>query len=253
VNEAEHNFEQLKTFFQQKLTDMRRDGVIGVANFQNVYDSLMPQQQVRLNEICREQFHDCLEHGSIICLGMAYPESTIDVIDARLADGTADKASWNLYAREYNALNKALDAAAKEIAQRFSGIVIPPVTGTTAEKVEDYYGRTISHRVVAEHAGLGWRGKNELLVNERFSCAVRFASVVTLLPLLHGKKLNVSCGDCTACLEACGILKIKGELPNYRENCMQYLMKLGLEKDVCGKCIKTCYRQSKYASQFKLK
>jgi epoxyqueuosine reductase QueG len=131
--------------------------------------------------------------------------------------------------------------------------VIPPVTGSTVEKVEDYYGKTISHRVVAEVAELGWRGKNELLVNQRLSCALRFASIVTCLPLPNGKKLNVSCGDCTACLDACAILKTKNKLPNYRANCLEHITKLGLEKDVCGRCIKACYRQGKYAHKFKLR
>jgi epoxyqueuosine reductase len=194
-----------------------------------------------------------LENGSIICLGMAYPESAIDAIDAKLSNGIIDKTTWNIYAKEYDALNKTLDTVAREIAQRFGGIVIPPVTGSTVEKVEDYYGKTISHRVVAEVAELGWRGKNELLVNQRLSCALRFASIVTCLPLPNGKKLNVSCGDCTACLDACAILKTKNKLPNYRANCLEHITKLGLEKDVCGRCIKACYRQGKYAHKFKLR
>ena len=90
---------------------------------------------------------------------MASPESVIDAIDTKLANGTVDKNTWNIYAREYDALNKALNATAEEIVQRFGGDAIPPVTGTHVEKVEDYYGKTISHRVVAEHAGDPQRSK----------------------------------------------------------------------------------------------
>jgi epoxyqueuosine reductase QueG len=245
--------EAIRDFFKQELAKLGRDGIIGVANFQDVYNGLMPTQKNRLKRISGEQFQNFLKTGSMVCLGMAYPETAIDAIDARLSDGTADKVTWNIYAKEYDALNKALDAVAREIAQRFSGVVIPPVTGETVKKVEDYYGKTISHRVVAEHAGLGWRGKNELLVNERLSCALRFASIITCLPLPHGKKLNTSCNGCTACMEACAILKNKSKLSNYRANCMQFIMKLGLEKDVCGKCIKACYRKSTHKQKFKLR
>lgn len=253
LNETKQNFEAVKGFFEQKLAELGRDGVIGTAKFQHVYDDLMPEQQTKLQEISGKQFNSLLKNGSIICIAMAYPESAIDAIDARSSDGTVDKTTWNIYAKEYNALNKALDAVAREIAQRFGGVVIPPVTGATVEKVEDYYGKTISHRVVAEHAGLGWRGKNELLVNERLSCALRFASVATLLPLPHGTKLGTNCKDCTACLEVCPILKNKNKLQNYRENCREYISHLGLEADVCGKCIKACYRRSIYKRKFKLK
>jgi epoxyqueuosine reductase len=253
LNDAKQNFETIRGFFEQKLDDLGRDGVIGVAKFRDVYDDLMPTQQARLEQISGEQFSNLSQNGSIICLGMAYPKSAIDAIDAKLSNGTIDKNTWNIYAKEYDTLNKTLDAVAREIAQRFGGIVIPPVTGATVEKVEDYYGKTISHRVVAEHAGLGWRGKNELLVNESFSCALRFASVVTSLPLPGGKKLNKSCGDCTTCLDGCAILKTKNRLSNYRANCLEHITKLGLEKDVCGRCIKACYQRGKYAHEFRLR
>jgi epoxyqueuosine reductase QueG len=90
---------------------------------------------------------------------MAYLESAIEAIDPRLSDGTADKIAWKIYAKESDALNNALDAVARESVKRFCGIVIPPDTGEIVKKVEDYYGKTISHRVVTERAGLGWRGK----------------------------------------------------------------------------------------------
>jgi epoxyqueuosine reductase QueG len=243
----------VKAFFEKKLVELERDGIIGVAKFQHVYAELMPEQQARLREVSGEQFRCLLRNGSIICIAMAYPESAIDAIDAKLKDGTIDKTTWNIYAGEYDALNKALDTVAREIAERFSGIVIPPVTGAHVKKVEDYYGKTISHRVVAEYAGLGWRGKNELLVNEKLSCALRFASIITDLPLPHGKQLEPLCGDCTACVDACAILKTKSKLPNYRSNCMQSITKLGLDAVVCGKCIKACYQQSTLAHQFRLR
>jgi epoxyqueuosine reductase len=112
---------------------------------------------------------------------------------------------------------------------------------------------TVSHRVVAENAGLGWRGKNELIVNEKFSCALRFASVVTSLPLSHGEKIKASCGECKACLEACAYLGNKEKLENYREDCRRYIVKLGLEREVCGKCIKACYRHSTFSDRFTLR
>jgi epoxyqueuosine reductase QueG len=254
LNEAKQNFEAIKGFFEQKLVELGRAGVIGAAKFQHVYEDLMPEQQARLNQISGEQFSCLLENGSIICLGMAYPESAIDAIDAKLTDGAVDKTTWNIYARDYKTLNKALDTVAREIAQRFGGIVIPPVTGESVKKVEDYYGKTVSHRIVAEHAGLGWRGKNELLVNEKLSCALRFSSIITCLPLPHGQKLNTSCKDCTACIDACTILTNKNKLQNYRANCLQQITKLGLEADVCGTCIKACYRHSTtHHHKFKLK
>jgi epoxyqueuosine reductase QueG len=158
------------------------------------------------------------------------------------------------YADEYNKINGFLDVIAGEIADSFGGIPIQAtVEGISVKNVEEYYEMTVSHRVIAENAGLGWRGKNGLVVNEKFSCAIRFASVITDLPLIHGRKVKASCGECEACLKSCSFLKNKDKLEDYRENCRRYILKLGLRSEVCGKCIKACYRNSIFHERFKLK
>ncbi|MBO3803113.1 MAG: hypothetical protein JTT11_04450, partial [Candidatus Brockarchaeota archaeon] len=99
-----------------------------------------------------------------------------------IVDGKVDKARWNEYAREYEEINGQLDSIARNVAETFGGVPVPATLGGLVgkvAKVEDYYPLTISHRVVAEHAGLGWRGKNGLVVNERYGCALRFASIIT--------------------------------------------------------------------------
>ena len=244
------NFRKVKDFFARKLAENGYDGTIGVAEFKRVYDELMPIQRIKLKDICGEQFKRLIKDGYIICIGVAHSEHAINCIDAKLDDGSVNKDSWNVYAREYHEINRFLDVTSGEIADLFGGIPIPAtIEEIDAKNVEDYYRITISHRVVAENAGLGWRGKNELIVNERFSCALRLASIVTSLPLIHGKKIEDSCGRC----EACPILKNKDKLENYRENCRRYIINLHLEADVCGKCIKACYHNSIFSSNFKLR
>jgi epoxyqueuosine reductase QueG len=254
--EREQNFQKVKSFFEEELAKIGYNGIIGATDFKKVYDNLMPIQKNKLQNICGDKFQTFMKNGSIICIGMAYPEHVIDCIDVKLSDGTVDKNAWNIYAREYPKLNRLLNTTSKNMAESFGGIPIPAtVEGLIAgvKNVEEYYGMTVSHRVIAENAGLGWRGKNELIVNEKFSCALRFASVITNLPLTHGEKVKASCGECKACLEVCPFLKIKDKLENYRESCRRYIVKLGLEYGVCGKCIKACYRQSIFSHMFKLR
>jgi epoxyqueuosine reductase len=248
------NSQRLRNFFDMELGEIGYDGVVRVAEFRQVYCDLMPIQRSKLEDFCHGQLKILMKKGSIVCIGIAYPEHVIDCIDVRLDDGTIDKKAWNIYAREYHKLNRLLNEISKGIADRFEGIPIPAtVEGIAVRNVEDYYRMTISHRVIAENAGLGWRGKNELIVNEKFSCALRFASVITNLPLIHGEKVGVSCGECKACLDACPFLKNKDRLDNYRESCRRYIIQLGLEGAVCGKCIKACYRKSIFSSRFKLR
>ena len=143
----------------------------------------------------------------------------------------------------------------KGISERFNGVpILATIEGFASkiQSVEEYYELTVSHRVIAENAGLGWRGKNELIINDRFSCALRFASVSTTFPLIHQRKVENLCGICDACLNACPFLKNKERLENYRESCRRYITQLKLDDDVCGKCIKSCYHQSIFSSKFKL-
>jgi len=248
------NFQRVKDFFFRKLAEIGYDGAVGVAEFKKVHDEIMPVQKSKLMEICGGEFHSLLKDGSIICIAIAYPEYAIDCINVIFEDGTIDKDSWNIYAKEYHKVNKFFYTFSEEIADFFDGIPVPAtVEGIDVRNVEDYYGITISHRIVAENAGLGWRGKNELIVNEKFSCALRFASIITSLPLIHGKKVKDSCEQCKACLEACPFLKNKDKLENYRENCRRYIAHLRLEAEVCGKCIKACYSNSIFSEKFKLK
>ena len=253
--EKEQNFQRIEGYFKEELAKIGYGGVIGVAGFKRVYNDLMPIQRSKLEDICGDLFRNAMKNGAIICMGIAYPEHAIDCIDARSGD-TVDKDAWNIYAREYQKLNKLLNIVSKLMANEFGGIPIPATLEGITDKVthvEEYYGMTVSHRVIAENAGLGWRGKNELSVNKNYSCALRFASVVTDLPLIHGRKDGTSCGVCTACLEVCPFLKNKERLKNYRENCRRYIIALGLEDEVCGKCIKACYRHSIFKDKFKLR
>jgi len=253
--EKEQNFQRIEDYFKEELAKIGYDGVIGVAKFKRVYNDLMPIQRSKLEDICGNQFQNAMKNGAIICIGIAYPERAIDCIDTRSGD-TINKDAWNIYAREYQKLNKLLNIISKRMANEFGGIPIPATLEGVANKVaqvEEYYGMTVSHRVIAENAGLGWRGKNELIVNKNYSCALRFASVIMNIPLIHGRKDRTSCGACTACLEVCPFLKNKERLKNYRENCRRYIIALGLEDDVCGKCIKACYRHSIFKDKFKLR
>lgn len=255
MGKSQKNLQEVRSYFDSEMERIGYNGVLGVAEFKKVYDELMPIQRKKIRELCEEELQNFIKNGSIISLGIAYPEYAIDCINVKFEDGTTNKNAWNIYAREYHKLNEVLNNACKDLSESYSGISIPATIEGIAseiENVEEYYGMTISHRVIAENAGLGWRGKNELIVNDTFSCALRFASVLTTFPLPHENKVENLCGLCDACLKVCPFLENKEKLDNYREGCRRYIDKLALDGDVCGKCVKACYRQSIFAMKFKL-
>jgi len=242
---------EIKELFGKEASARGLKGVLGIAPFRGVYEALLPVQQRLLEEASGERLAPLMERGSFISIAYAYPEHAIDAIAVKTEEGY-DKERWNIYAGEYQRLNTALDETAARLAVETGGTAIPTtVMGMASEinRVEDYYSMAVSHRVSAEQSGIGWRGKNELIVNPNYGCAIRLASVVTDLALERTAPTLMGCGDCRACLDACPILGSKDRLENYREQCLRYIVSLELDSDVCGKCVKACVSSKVFASE----
>lgn len=235
------NLDTFCEMFDEEASRRGLRGVLGVAAFDSFHDALLPVQKELLEGICRGRFTELLECGSVISIAYAYPDNAIDSIAVKKGDAF-DKDRWNEYARWYRNLNDALNETAAALAKETGGMAIPATVAWTIDvkHVEDYYKMAVSHRVAAEQAGVGWRGKNELIVNPIYGCAIRLASVVTGAPVERTHAPYEGCGSCRSCLDACPFLGQKEKLENYREQCRRYINALGLVAEVCGKCIKAC-------------
>ncbi|MBY9006490.1 MAG: epoxyqueuosine reductase [Candidatus Lokiarchaeota archaeon] len=233
---------EIKDYFLKYLDKINYKGFFGVANFYSVYNHLIDEQQEKLKKILQDQFNEFEEKGTIISLGICYDLKIIDYIN-QINESVIDKERWDMYGSEYKHINRLLKDISSEIALKFNGIAIPPTTETPSHEINnftDYFLKTISHRLVAEFAGIGWRGKNELLITEKYGPALRLTSILMNMPLIQGEKMRRKCGDCRACLDVCKFLNNKHNLKDYRENCRKYILSLCLNSNVCGKCIKAC-------------
>jgi epoxyqueuosine reductase len=111
---------------------------------------------------------------------------------------------------------------------------------------------TISHKMIAHIAGLGWIGKNCLLITPVHGPRLRLISILTRAPLeTSDNPLVQRCGECNQCVAACPVQAIKG--PNYiqgepRETRLDFLkcrsyfdsMKVTRDYAVCGMCLYAC-------------
>src|SRR5207253_8277451 len=66
----------------------------------------------------------------------------------------------------------------------------------------------VQERVLAKHAGLGWLGKNTLLLNQKMGSWLFLGTILTDLELMPTVESRDSlppdlCGSCTRCIGAC--------------------------------------------------
>lgn len=81
----------------------------------------------------------------------------------------------------------------------------------------------LSDSAVAERAGIGFSGKNTLIITPEFGSFVYLGELITNIPFVPDKPLEDSCGDCRICLDACptGALVQAGQLNSNK--CLAFL------------------------------
>jgi epoxyqueuosine reductase len=81
----------------------------------------------------------------------------------------------------------------------------------------------VQERVYAQHAGLGWIGKNSCVINPDIGSWTFLAAIICSLPLeLDAPSLD-QCGSCTLCIEACPTQAIVGPGVLDATRCVSYL------------------------------
>ena len=77
---------------------------------------------------------------------------------------------------------------------------------------EESHTTALPHKTIARLAGIGFMGKNDLLITEEFGCAFSMCTVLTDAPLATDSYPIISsdCGDCDICKEVCAKNAILG-------------------------------------------
>lgn len=225
--------------FRRLCAGAGRQGLIGLAPAEGVH--LLTEQHGYLKERLRSLGSP--DRFTAASLALLYHDHEMQAIPGRWTATRTGADGWNDYAGAYEEVNGALDHVAESLAARFGGIAEQPTLAGWVDKVghvSEYSPHCISHRVFAEAAGLGWRGRHSLIVTPEAGPALRLATVFLPGSLVEAGVDLPGCGDCRACLEVCPIL---GKLGDHREGCRRRIDALGLDAEVCGICVRVCWEQ----------
>src|SRR4030042_953504 len=120
-----------------------------------------------------------------------------------------------LYFHHYQRVNILLDTIGLIVSSAIQdlGYQAMPIPASQIVDWKTQQG-ALSHKHVARAAGLGWIGRNNLLVNERFGSRIRLVTVLTDLPLVVSPPSTKNCGSCRDCVAVCPAGAIKERQEN---------------------------------------
>lgn len=178
---------------------------------------------------------------SVISLARQYPKGLIDVKSAA--------AYFHFMKQEYIRLEAIAVNLALYIEAQTGGKAVPIPADIPYENwnPDEMFGRPdLSHKHVAEAAGLGAIGRNTLLITPQYGNRVHLISIITdiaLEPDIAIKDIVPQCpSSCDACIKACPVSAIKDgrvDQKTCRSHAIYYHSR-GWHYYTCWECRKAC-------------
>ncbi|OHB70076.1 MAG: tRNA epoxyqueuosine(34) reductase QueG [Planctomycetes bacterium RBG_13_63_9] len=127
---------------------------------------------------------------AILMLGSGY--RTVEPADTGPGQGRVSRYAWGTDYHEL--IRQRLHRLADFHRQLVPGVAVRGVVDTAP----------LLEREFAQLAGLGWIGKNTMLIHRRYGSWILLAALLTSEPLAYDWPCEVDrCGTCRACLDAC--------------------------------------------------
>ena len=151
---------------------------------------------------------------SIIAIALAYPTQIREEIPKDEKRGMFARASWGV---DYHDI---LQEKMKQLVT-FIESLQPPAGEVWRFAPQVDTGEFVDV-AVAQRAGLGFVGRNGLLITEEFGSFVYLGEIVTNLVFEPDKPGVFACGECTRCIKACPTKALLGDGSMNAKRCLSY-------------------------------
>lgn len=177
------------------------------------------------------------ELDKAICLGLRLSAGILREISSQ---------PTRLYFHHYRSVNNFLDQAALKVSNYiqkigFQALPIP------ASQILDWQNQRahLSHKQLGVLAGLGWIGRNNLLVNTEAGSQFRLVTILTDMDLKTDKPVKDNCGECRRCIMTCPAKAIKESSSEFDyQACFEKLKAFQkqhlVDQYICGVCVNAC-------------
>lgn len=152
------------------------------------------------------------EPRSIISIALAYPTKMAEAPEKVKGErrGQFARASWGT--DYHDILREKMDQLIAYIKEEAADVSFKPMVDT---------GELIDV-AVAQRAGLGFIGKNGLLITEEFGSYVYLGEIITNISFSVDKPVPNGCGDCTRCIVGCPTTALLGDGRMNAKRCLSY-------------------------------
>jgi epoxyqueuosine reductase len=152
----------------------------------------------------------------VICVTMNYlsPEIDFDGEWRRIEEPTQAVVSMYARGRDYHkVMRKRLQEFAQMIEQQIGSFGYRVFTDSAP----------LMEVELARKAGLGWRGKHTLLLNQQSGSTFFLGEILVDVPLAIDQEEESHCGTCQACIEVCPTQAITAPYQLDARRCISYL------------------------------
>ncbi len=224
------------------------------ADFYGIADISTAEDFVR-----KQGGNDVAGYPRAISIGIILLDTIVDMLPRRFERSV----SVNYRHHAYDMINLRLDLIASRLSSILQNEGYKALPIPASERYDDErICAVFSHKLAANMAGMGWIGKNCLLITPEAGPRVRWTTILTNAPLNPtGTPLDDMCGECRECVDTCPISAFTGKSFSVDENrdvrydaskCEKYfqIMEDAGKIPVCGLCIYNCPKGKRKSSIF---